>query len=308
MSDPRDHFATVNGVRLCYRTDGAETAPALFLVVGLGMQLTEWPEALVARLARHFRVIRADNRDMGLSQRMGPAYARWPEGFRWISRHAVPAPYHLADMADDLLALADHLGIERFACAGFSMGGMIVQHMALRAPGRISALASLCSADGNPVAAGTPENDALLERFFLLPEDREAQLDLYCESSEFYSDGLQPATSPATRAGAARLLDRMEAGGGESGGFLRQAMAITDSPDWDDRLGTLSLPALVVHGTADPCLPVALGQRAAARIPDARLSLHEGLGHWISDDVVKTLCDWLEGLPAHAGTPVPEQV
>lgn len=294
MSAQGDLFAKVNGVRLCYRTDGPEDAPALFLATGLGMQLTEWPDALVARLAQSFRVIRADNRDMGLSQRMGPPYDAVPQGFRWISRHSIAAPYHLADMADDLLALADHLGIARFACAGFSMGGMIAQHVALRAPGRVTALVSLSSADGEPVAAGTAANDAMIERFFLLPPDREGQLRAYCESAEFYSGGLVRADDAATRAGAGALLDRSNEGGGDGGGFLRQALAITDSPDWVEALGTLRIPALVVHGAADPCLPVALGERAAARIPGAELQMHQGLGHWLSDAVVSDVCDWLE--------------
>ncbi|WP_339115571.1 alpha/beta fold hydrolase [Thioclava sp. GXIMD2076] len=294
MSEAADRFAQVNGVRLCYRMDGPADAPAIFLVTGLGMQLTEWPETLVAGLARNFRVIRPDNRDMGLSQRMGQPFAQVPEGFRWISRHAIAAPYHLSDMADDVLALADHLGIGRFACAGFSMGGMIAQHVAMQAPGRVTALVSLSSADGEPVAEGTPENTVMIERFFLLPADRDGQMQTYCESAEYYSGGTMLADDPRTRAGAKALLDRSDLGGGDGGGYLRQAMAITDSPDWVSGLGRLDLPALVVHGTTDPCLPLQLGQQAAARIPNAGLRIYEGLGHWISEEVVGDLCDWFE--------------
>ncbi|WP_172331011.1 alpha/beta fold hydrolase [Mangrovicoccus sp. HB161399] len=293
-----DRFADLGGIRLCYRDEGPRDAPAVLLVTGLGMQLVEWPDALVARLARRFRVIRADNRDMGLSQRMGPEIPQLPEGFRWISRHAVAAPYHLADMADDLLALADHLGIGRFAVAGFSMGGMIAQHLALRAPGRVTALASLSSCAGDPVVAGTDENDWMISRFFLPHASREALLEAYCESAEFYSGGTAPKDAPATRAGAEALAARMEAGGGDCGGYLRQAFAITDSPGWTAELARLRVPALVVHGTDDPCLPAECGRLAAARIPGAELRLHEGLGHWISDGMGGDLCGWLETLAA----------
>ncbi|WP_138465813.1 alpha/beta fold hydrolase [Poseidonocella sp. HB161398] len=298
-----DRFAEVNGLRICYRETGPAGAPALFLVVGLGMQLVEWPAAMVERLSRRFRVICMDNRDTGLSARTGQSYDRLPEGFRWISRHSVAAPYHIPDMARDLLGLADHLGIGRFAVAGFSMGGMIAQATAILAPGRVTALASLSSCAGEPVVAGTAENDEMIERFFLPAPSRAALLEAYCESSAFYSGGSAPADAPQTRAGAEALIARMEAGGGDQGGYLRQAFAITDTPAWEAELRQLDVPALVLHGTEDPCLPVACGQRAAELVPGAELRLHDGLGHWISEGIADDLCSWLETLPATAPVP-----
>ena len=288
-----DLFATVNGVRLCYRLSGQENGPPVFLIAGLGMQLVEWPKPLLDGLRAHYRVIQLDNRDMGLSERLGRAYDALPEGFGWTRPHGARAPYHLADMAADVLALADYLGISRFAVAGFSMGGMIAQHVAMIAPSRVSALLSLCSAGGTPVATGLAESDRMIERFFVLPVTRDAQLDLYCQSAEFYSHGAMAAGDAETIAMSQALLDRMDLGGGDAGGYLRQALAITDSADWSDQLPLIEAPTFVAHGMDDPCLPVAEGRRAAKGIAKATLQTYGGVGHWISDQMALDAVEWL---------------
>lgn len=288
-----DLFATMNGVRLCYRSSGQEDGPPVFLIAGLGMQLVEWPKALLDGLRQYHRVVQFDNRDMGLSERLGQAYDTLPEGFGWTRPHGATAPYHLADMAADVLALADHLGVDRFAVAGFSMGGMIAQQVAVIAPSRVTALLSLCSAGGTPVATGAAESDRMIERFFVLPETREAQVDLYCQSADFYSHGAMPAGDAATIAISQVLLDRMDVGGGDAGGYLRQALAITDSADWSDQLARIEAPTFVAHGMDDLCLPVQEGRRAADGIEKATLRTYGGVGHWISDQMALDAVEWL---------------
>ena len=128
----QDRFADLDRIRVCYRLDGPQDAPAVFLIAGLGMQLIEWPDTLVDGLAEHFRVIRLDNRDSGLSDRIGGPYHEVPKGFAWSGSTEGLASYGLGDMVRDVLALADHLGIETFDCVGFSMGGMIAQAVAIR--------------------------------------------------------------------------------------------------------------------------------------------------------------------------------
>lgn len=293
-SQDQDRFATVNGVCLCYRISGRQNAPVMILIAGLGMQLVEWPESLLENLRQSYCVVQLDNRDMGLSERLGRSYSALPEGFHWTRPHGATAPYHLKDMALDALALADHLNVGRFSVIGFSMGGMIAQQMSILAPERVIALASLCSADGCPVANGSDENTDMLTRFFVPPKDRAGQEQLFCESAAFYSHGAEAADAPATQAAARVLLDRLDEGGGDAGGYMRQALAITDSPCWDHELSKVLAPAFVAHGAEDPCLPVALGHRAADRLPRAELHIYENTGHWISARCVADLCAWLE--------------
>src|SRR5712671_3165423 len=171
--------ATVNGIDLCYDTIGDSSDPALLLVMGLGGQLTSWDEKFCRALADRGRfVIRYDNRDSGLSTKhddvlvdvvavMAAAVGGEP---------LPPVPYTLSDMAADGIGLLDHLGIDRAHVLGVSMGGMIVQTMALEHPSRLRSLTSVMSMTGDPeYGAPTPEAAAAL--FAPPPTGREAILD-----------------------------------------------------------------------------------------------------------------------------------
>src|SRR3546814_39517 len=144
--------ATVNGIRITYEDKGPKEAPAILLVMGLGGQLTLWPDEFVDALnARGFRTIRYDNRDVGLSTRFeaaGVPNLKWMFVKAAIGLPVRPA-YTLADMAADGIGLLDHLGIDRAHVVGVSMGGMISQHIAARYPERILSLTSVMSTTGN---------------------------------------------------------------------------------------------------------------------------------------------------------------
>ncbi len=286
-----DRFADLNGVRICYRQDGRQDAPAIFLIAGLGMQLIEWPDDLIAGLAERFRVIRMDNRDSGLSDRLGGTYAAVPDGFSWDGSPRALAPYDLGDMAGDVLALADQLGIATFDCLGFSMGGMIAQQIALRAPERLRLLVSLSSTGGSGALTATPQSRHMMERFFLpfpTPADAEKAIR---DSNAHFSGGLMTRDSAANGDLARALVARAADGGG----YLRQALAITGTPPWGADLSGAAVPALFVHGDADPCITSDAARHLAARMPNASFRDLPDLGHWIDDRVVEICLKWLNG-------------
>lgn len=286
----QDRFADLESIRICYREDGPVSAPAIFLVAGLGMQLIEWPDALVAALSKRFRVIRLDNRDSGLSGRCGGPFSKVPKGFSWSGSAPGLAAYGLAEMAGDVLALADHLKIETFDCVGFSMGGMIAQHLAIGAPGRLNRLVSVSSTGGSGVLTADPVSLRLMERFFLPFASDDARVTAILDSNDHFSLGMMPRHNPQAR----HLAEALAGRGDDEGGYLRQALAMTGSPDWGARLERLSTRALFVHGDADPCINAITARCTAYIMPQACFRSQPGLGHWIDDATSKLVVDWLD--------------
>lgn len=248
---------TGNGdVSLHYETFGTDDAPVLLLVNGLGSQCINFKEELCARFAaRGFRVIRFDNRDVGLSSHLkgGPKYT-------------------VDDMADDGFAVLDAVGARTAHLAGWSMGGMIVQAMAIRHPERVLSMTSVMSAPG----AVPGQRDADVIAAFSAPPATTRD-----EAAERLLSGLRAWGSPASydveriTADAHAAYDRCW----DPEGRTRQAMAVGASPSRVDALGRLKVPTLVVHGDADRLVPLDAGRATAAAIPGARLEIVEGMGH-----------------------------
>ena len=152
-------YAEVGEVRLAYQSIGSERDPALLLVMGLGGQLIHWPDEVVERLClQGFRVIRFDNRDVGLSswRQPAPVINLGYEALRYRFGLSLGAPYHLRDMAGDALGLMDRLGVTNFHVLGASMGGMIAQHLADLAPQRVLSLTLVMTSSS---AQGLPAPD-----------------------------------------------------------------------------------------------------------------------------------------------------
>ena len=132
-----------NGIDIEVEDTGAGPAgqerPVVLLIMGLGMQLVAWPPAMVQALVdAGYRVIRLDNRDIGLSQKfdhLGQPNLVW-QSIKYKLGLRVTAPYSLHDMAADALAVLDTLNVEKAHVVGVSMGGMIAQHLAAMAPER----------------------------------------------------------------------------------------------------------------------------------------------------------------------------
>ena len=270
-------IAELQQVRLAYQSIGRESDPALLLVMGLGGQLIHWPDEVVIALCEQgYRVIRYDNRDVGLSTWIQPpANANLTyEVLRFKLGLQVSAPYSLTDMADDALGLMDALHVRQFHVLGASMGGMIAQHLADLAPQRIESLTLIMTSSG---AQGLPmPSPALLQ---LLAKrgapSREAAL-------EQQADLLAALGSPEVKDDRALLLQQAAASYDRAfnpEGVKRQILAILAEPSRVELLDRLRLPVLVVHGTADPLLPVMHGVHVAAHIQGSQLRLIPGLAH-----------------------------
>jgi pimeloyl-ACP methyl ester carboxylesterase len=285
--------ARANGIELEYEEIGE--GPPMLLVMGIGAQLVYWPDGFCERLAaRNYRVIRFDNRDVGLSTKLEGAGV--PRVFRLMARALaglkVAAPYTLDDMAGDTVGLLDALGIDRAHVVGVSMGGMIAQTMALRHPKRMLSLTSIASNTGDrrhmlldPRAArvllGKP------------PKSREQAMD---RAEAFYravgSRGFALDIA-ALRSRAARAFERCL----YPPGFARQMAAVLASGSRTKVLGKVRVPTLVIHGSDDTMLRPSGGRATARAIPGARFVLIEGMGHDLPEGAWSLLIDAID---AHA--------
>jgi pimeloyl-ACP methyl ester carboxylesterase len=264
-------------VQLAYQSIGRASDPALLLVMGLGGQLIHWPDEVVARLCKQgFRVIRFDNRDVGLSSwtHSAPPANLGYEALRYRLGLSVSAPYRLRDMAGDALGLLDALGVRQFHVLGASMGGMIAQHLADLAPTRVRSLTLIMTSSGaQGLPAPSPELLALLAK--REASSREVAL-------EQQADLLAALGSPAVRDDRELLLQQAEIAYERAfnpEGVQRQLLAILAEPSRVELLNRLRVPTLVVHGTADPLLPAMHGVHVAAHIQGSALKLIPGLAH-----------------------------
>jgi pimeloyl-ACP methyl ester carboxylesterase len=269
---------------------GAQPRPAVLLIMGLGMQLVAWPPVMVqALIDAGYRVIRLDNRDIGLSQKfdhLGQPNLVWAS-IRYKLGLAVKAPYALHDMAADALAVLDALGVQQAHVVGVSMGGMIAQRVALAAPERVLSLTSIMSSSG---ARGLPQAAPHVMRVLL---SRPAGKDL-ASVTDHYVRLFKAIGSPGFPVDDAELREHITAAARRSfhpAGVLRQMMAIVADHRRATELAGLRVPTLVVHGKADPLVPFACGEDTARRIRGARLVGIEGMGHDLPKGVVERLLE-----------------
>jgi pimeloyl-ACP methyl ester carboxylesterase len=264
---------TKNGaVEIYYETFGEETDPVLLLVNGLGSQSIWYADAWCEKFAAHgYRVVRFDNRDTGLSSKLsGTTYA-------------------LTDMAEDAVAVLDAVGAEQAHVLGLSMGGMIVQRLAIEHPDRLLSLTSAMSRTGEPqYGQSTPEALAILQakpaksRAEYIANHLAAQR-VYGSKPEWLDDEWS-----SERAGAA--YDRCF----YPEGVGRQMMAIMSDGSRADALRSLRVPTLVLHGSRDTLIDPTGGRRTAEVIPGARYVEIEGMGHDYPPVVWDTWVDtWL---------------
>ena len=284
-------LANSNDVTLEYEDTGAPDAPVILLIRGLGMQLTAWPEALREGLAaRGFRVLAFDNRDAGLSTRI--RVRRSPNLLLQIARSwmrlPVRTPYTLSDMAADTVGLLDALAIPRAHVVGASMGGMIAQVLAAEHPGRVLTLTSIMSSSGNRrVSKPAPHaRRALLSRPDAPADPESVTRHLMGVFGVIGSPGY-PTEQGELRARVERSLKRAH----YPRGVLHQLLAVLASGDRRRLLARISAPTLVIHGAADPLVPVAAGRDTARHVRGAELLVIEGMGHDLPAGLVPTLVD-----------------
>jgi pimeloyl-ACP methyl ester carboxylesterase len=278
-------IAQANGIEIAYETFGDAARPALLLVMGLGAQMILWDDAFCEMLAgRGYHVIRYDNRDVGLSTKLEGAPA--PDLAAALSGDTSSASYTLDDMADDGVGLLDALGIAKAHIVGASMGGMIVQAMAIRHPERVLSMCSIMSTTGNPqVGQPTPEAMALL--MSPPPTTRGEAIEAGVRAVRAIGSPGFPFDEARERAFAERAYDRMN----YPVGTARQLLAITASGDRTDALKKLRLPVLVIHGESDVLVTPSGGKATADAIPGAKLVTIPGMGHSLPPEVQGQVVD-----------------
>jgi pimeloyl-ACP methyl ester carboxylesterase len=287
-------IAPSNGIELCYETFGESDDPTMLLVMGLGSQMIHWPDDFCAALARRgYQVVRFDNRDMGKSTWFDGGDT--PGARAAIGGGDVAVPYVLADMADDAVGLLDHLGVDRAHVCGVSMGGMIAQTIAIRHPRRVASLTSVMSTTGDP-DVGTPTSEAMSALMAPPAATREAYQDAVVHHAHVWgSPGLFDAERLRETAG--RAWDR----GYHPEGTARQLVAVVSSGSRSADLAGLSVPTLVIHGTADTLVQPSGGERTAEVIPDAKLLVVEGMGHDLPPALWPQMIDAVAGHAAEHG-------
>ena len=265
--------APANGITIEYEEYGDPGDEPLLLVMGLGGQLVGWPIDFVERLVdRGFRVIRYDNRDIGLSTKIdAPPPKRRHLVTAILARRWARAEYLLTDMADDAVGLLDHLGIERAHIVGISMGGMISQTIAIEHPDRVASLTSIMSNTGDRKNGGVDRKLLRSFKMFVRPDPGNVENGLavfrLISGPHFEEDRVREMVEEAIERHA------------DVHGTARQTMAILASPDRTEGLHGVTAPTLVVHGLLDPLVKSSGGVATARAVPGSRLVMFPDMAH-----------------------------
>ena len=251
--------------------------PTVLLIMGLGMQLIAWPPAFVNALTRAgYRVVRFDNRDIGLSHKTSGALPKlmWM-ALKYRLRLPVTAAYTLRDMVEDTRGVLDTLNISRCHVIGVSMGGMIAQGLASHHPARVATLTSVMSTTG---ARGLPQATpkaamALLSR----PKSklRDDIINHFVRVLGIIGSPKFPTPEADMRSRIGDAFDRSL----YPAGTLKQMAAIMASGDRSDEVRRITVPTLVIHGSDDPLVPLKHGEDTSQKVPGSQLAVIDGMGH-----------------------------
>jgi pimeloyl-ACP methyl ester carboxylesterase len=264
--EPNKRIIRANGVDLCVQTFGDRADPPILLIMGGASSMDWWEEGFCERLMAGSRfVIRYDHRDTGRS----------------VSYEPGAAPYSLRDLAEDAVGLLDAFGLESAHLVGMSMGGWIGQLVALEHPDRVASLTLIStSPTAGPSDPDLPEMSEELQAFFAEEatepdwSDRDAVIDYIVEGERPFA-GSRPFNEAAIREIAARAFDRTT----NFASSITNHAGIDSGDRWRERLGEVSAPTLVIHGTEDPMYPYGNAVVLAKEIPGARLLALERVGH-----------------------------
>ena len=279
------------GIEIEYETYGDESDPTLLLVNGYTSQMLGWDVGLVERfVAQGLHVVRYDNRDVGLSTKLDGQHVAPMKVLRRVldGETVTDVPYTLSEMAADGMGLLDHLGVDRAHVAGVSMGGMIVQTMAIEHPDRVASLTSIMSSIGDQ-RVGKPTDEAREALLAAPPTDRDAYVEnslrvkVWASKRHFDPDAVQ--------ARAAAEFDRSF----YPEGSTRQLAAIYASGDRSDRLAGLDVPTLVIHGRDDTLITPGGGERTAELIPGSRYVLLSDMGHDLPEPLWPVFAELIGG-------------
>jgi pimeloyl-ACP methyl ester carboxylesterase len=296
---PQQHtaaaYAKSNGIELCYDTFGDPEALPIVLIMGLAAQMIAWDEEFCAQLAaRGYHVIRFDNRDAGLSTRLESAGVPNVASALMAAAAGQPiqAAYLLRDMAQDVVGLLDALQIPTAHVVGASMGGAIAQTLALHHPARLRTVTSIMSTTSAP-GLPPPTPEALRALLSPAPGDLAAYLEYHAQVWRVLRVGRFPLDEARDPLRARQIFER----GLNPAGVARQLTAMLGSGSRREALGSVRTPMLVIHGEADPLIPLACGIDTAESVPGSTLVIVKGMGHALSIPFWPQI---IEAIAAHA--------
>jgi pimeloyl-ACP methyl ester carboxylesterase len=269
---PQERLERVGDIELAWDELGDPAGEPMLMVMGLGVQLINWPEPFCEMLGdRGYRVIRFDNRDVGHSTRLkGPPPKTIPMLFGLRRGLA----YGLEDMADDAVGLLDALEIDSAHFVGASMGGMISQVAGYRHPDRVRSLGLIMTGSGKRTSS-FPRLRALGTLLAKPARSREQFVELAVKTFSVIGSPDHETDEEWLRESAGAIWDR----GHSPAGVARQLHACTVSGDRGKRLGAVRAPTVVIHGTRDPLIRPSAGKDLAKSIPGAELHMLSGMGH-----------------------------
>ena len=280
-----DNAAGSGDIDIYYEDMGDPNHPPVLLIMGLGAQLLLWRKGFCEKLVdQGLRVIRYDNRDVGLStkltgRRIGAKLL--PRMVRSFFGMRSPAVYALEDMADDATALLDHLGIDGAHIVGGSMGGMIAQIFAARFPERTKTLGILFSSNNQAFLPppGYQQLRALLQR----PADstQEAIIANAIRVAGIIGSPGYPTPQERLRADAIEGYERAY----YPAGIARHFAAVLGSGSLLHYDRQINAPTLVIHGKADRLMRPLGGRAIAHAIKGARLVLIDGMAHDLPEEL-----------------------
>lgn len=282
--------ATVNGISLEYEVHGAEDGEPLLLIMGLGAQMTRWPAGLYEKLvAKGFRVIRFDNRDIGLSQKFTGMPSVESVVAARMQGQKPDIPYTLDDMAADAVALLDHVGVKRAHVAGASMGGMIGQLVAADYPDRVLSFTAVFTNTGN--SALPPSKPAAMAVLTTRAPDPGKDIEAYLNQMVINARTIGSPGFPFDESVMRERLRSDVLRSYSPVSVARQLAAVIANGDRRPKLSKITAPVVVLHGEDDPLVPVEGGKDLAANIPGAELRLVPGMGHDIPPTLYDTIVD-----------------
>lgn len=290
-------FSTNSGA-LYFEQHGSRANPPVLLIHGLGCQIIHWPNSFIDGIVNAgFRVITIDNRDAGLSfcSDVQPASIEQLIAAQ-TNRKSLVAPYTLTDMADDSVALLDHLGQAGAHVVGMSMGGMIAQRMAIHHPSRVFTLTSMMSSTGDPKLPMPTEETIGAFLTSAVVNDENSVIHNVIESCNH----LGGPHYDSEKVGLGRFAQSSYHRAYRPNGFVRQLTAIVTDEDRTSALQTVIAPTLVIHGDADPLFPIAAAEGTSQAVPGAELRIIDKLGHDLPEPVIPILVDSITHLAQRA--------
>jgi pimeloyl-ACP methyl ester carboxylesterase len=290
--DIRTGVADANGLKLAYEDLGSPGDPAVLLIMGFSAQLTQWPLAFCDRIvAQGYRVIRFDNRDIGLSTKLSGTRVDGSRALRVVNfalGRPSAVPYTLFDMAQDTVELLDYLGLSKVHVIGASMGGMIAQILAAQHPQRVSSLGILFSSTNQPFL---PPGDPRILRYMLggpgKDATREHRIEFSVQLCRMLNGKKHAMTDDELHTIVAADFDRDYS----PAGIVRQLNATLGTGSLLEYTKRITAPTVVVHGTDDGLLRAAGGKAVARAIGKSSLHLVAGMGHSIPDSVIPEVAD-----------------